>query len=328
MNSPKFSQFIVSVTSYKQVNGHEINAYALIPKGAKSGRRPVHVRFHGGWLVELGPHTRAKADADYSQISGTALYPDWFPQWVLDYAIEHSAIIIAANYRLMPEATGLEILQDLADFWTWIHRNSADYINRINPAIQIDLDRILCSGESAGGWLAIQSAVTQPYGSIRAFIPSYPLVDLEADWFTKAFTKAPFGTPMLDPSIVHSHVKSIIPGTVISDAEPPIRMPLAIATLQQGRFSEFVGSDPQLYPMKTIEMIDRLPFIFIFHGADDSAVPVEGSQKFASRIRQRFSEEVVHIYVGPGEHGFDSTATLETDWLKVGLDKVSHLWLK
>jgi acetyl esterase/lipase len=279
-------------------------------------------------LVKLGLPTRAKVDADYSQISGTALYPDWFPQWVLDYAIKHSAIITAANYRLMPEATGLEILQDLADFWTWIHRDSEAHVNGIEPAIQPDLDRILCSGESAGGWLAIQSAITQPYGSIRAVIPSYPLVDLEADWFTKAFTKAPFGTPMLDPTIIDSHLNSIIPGKVISEAEPPARMPLAIATLQQGRFSELVGLDPRLYPMKAIEMVNRLPFIFIFHGADDSAVPVEGSQKFASRIRQKFSEEVVHIYVGPGEHGFDSTATLETTWLKVGLDKVSTLWLK
>jgi acetyl esterase/lipase len=202
------------------------------------------------------------------------------------------------------------------------------YVQGIKPAIQPDLDRILCSGESAGGWLAIQSAITQPYGSIRAFIPSYPLVDLEAHWFTKAFTKAPFGTPMLDPTIIDSHVNSMIPSTIISDVEPPARMPLAITILQQGRFPEFLGFDPRLYPMKTIETLDRFPFTFIFHGADDSAVPVEGSQKFASRIRQKFSEDVVHIYIGPGEHGFDSNATLETGWLKEGLDKVSSLWLK
>ena len=56
----KLNPFSISTHTYKVVDGHEILTDVLIPKkllelGPDSddwkGKRPVMVRFHGGWLV-------------------------------------------------------------------------------------------------------------------------------------------------------------------------------------------------------------------------------------------------------------------------------------
>ena len=44
------------------------------------------------------------------------MYPDWFPQWALDYCLLNSAMFVTADYRLMPESTGLDIMEDLSNF--------------------------------------------------------------------------------------------------------------------------------------------------------------------------------------------------------------------
>ncbi|KAL5341911.1 hypothetical protein BJX70DRAFT_405304 [Aspergillus crustosus] len=49
-----------------------------------------------------------------------SLYMDWFPYWLSDLALEHEAIIVNANYRLLPQATGLDITSDIQDFWKWL----------------------------------------------------------------------------------------------------------------------------------------------------------------------------------------------------------------
>jgi acetyl esterase/lipase len=64
---------------------------------------PVLVRFHGGFLI-----------------TGAALYPDFIPQWSLDYCRQHNAILVAPDYRLLPESNGVDILDDLDDFWKWL----------------------------------------------------------------------------------------------------------------------------------------------------------------------------------------------------------------
>jgi cephalosporin-C deacetylase-like acetyl esterase len=57
MDSPKYSKFDVSSVAYKVVNGQDIKAYVLTPKGITSGNHPIVVKFHGGFFVSLlSPH--------------------------------------------------------------------------------------------------------------------------------------------------------------------------------------------------------------------------------------------------------------------------------
>lgn len=76
-----FKDFEIHDLVYKSVNDHDISLSILVPKTLLSeandshGRRPVIVRFHGGFLV-----------------GGSRTYTDWFPKW--------SAVIIFFRQRL------------------------------------------------------------------------------------------------------------------------------------------------------------------------------------------------------------------------------------
>lgn len=250
------------------------------------------------------------------------------PQFQLDYALMHSAILIAPDHRLMPEANGHDILSDLSDFWTWIRNDLAPHLSRTTPGIEPDLDRILVAGASAGAYLAVQSALSQPVGTFRAIIGAYPMLDIGSDFFTKNFRKVISDVEPLPTSIVDDHIAAMAPNAIITAADPPERFPLAIAIVQQGRYTDFFGKDPLFFPVETILQAEKMPFTFMYHATDDTAVPVEGTLKFVERVREKFGSEAVHLHTQPGGHGFDTELELGIPWLREGLEKVTRAWLR
>lgn len=59
---------------------------------------------------------------------------------------------MSPNYRLLPEASGQDVLQDMDDFWNWLHTGGlAQSLKGTGHGYIIpDLERILMLGESAG----------------------------------------------------------------------------------------------------------------------------------------------------------------------------------
>lgn len=55
-------------------------------------------------------------------------------------------------------------------------------------------------------------------------------------------------------------------------------------------------------------------------------MPVAGSQAFYDKVKQLHPNADVKLTIEPGEHGFDGEATLETPWMKEGLDWVGKFW--
>jgi hypothetical protein len=47
----KFKDFTIIQAEYKRVGSHGIRADIMIPKTVSPGKRPVIIRFHGGFLV-------------------------------------------------------------------------------------------------------------------------------------------------------------------------------------------------------------------------------------------------------------------------------------
>jgi hypothetical protein len=47
----------------------------------------------------------------------------------------------------MPESTGLEIMSDISDLWTWIYH---DLQTHIGDGIEVDFNKILIEGDNAG----------------------------------------------------------------------------------------------------------------------------------------------------------------------------------
>ncbi|RDW82780.1 hypothetical protein BP6252_03892 [Coleophoma cylindrospora] len=302
-----FSGFDVTTPTYKEVNGHKITLDVLVPKDLDPGIYPLIVRFHGGFLI-----------------SGASLFAEWFQPWLIEYALLHKAIIVSPDYRLMPEATGLEILEDLSAAWNWVYNALPAHLG---SEIKPDFNKILIEGDSAGGWCAVQSAISQA-GKAKAMIAAYPPIDLKIPFFTSAYDRSMVGFPMMPSDIILKHKDTLTKDSICTAASPPDRLDLAFGAIQNGQYVELLGHDPSLFPMERIESASDLPSMFIMHGKDDSAVPYMSSENFVEKMKKLHPDTKVMYHAVPGcEHGLDAKANFETPWLKEGLDFVTPIWL-
>ena len=115
----RFAPFKRIDLPYRIINGVPLLATILIPAQISTSPRsddkksPVMVRWHGGGFVV-----------------GHRMYEQWFAQWLLDLALDHDAIIITADYRLLPESNGSDILSDVAHFWRWLQKDLPLYMQQ------------------------------------------------------------------------------------------------------------------------------------------------------------------------------------------------------
>ena len=68
----------------------------------------------------------------------------------MDYAIAYEAILVSPNHRLLPESTGLDIMEDLSDFWQWAQTDLGDFVSCCAAGVGADLSKILVQEESSG----------------------------------------------------------------------------------------------------------------------------------------------------------------------------------
>ena len=261
-------------------------------------------------------------------MTGASLLPLFFTNWILDLAILNGAVIVSADFRLMPEANGADMLTDISDVWKWVNSDLQSFISqKATVAPSIDLAHVLVVGDSSGGWLAVQSAIIQPAGSIKAVIGLYPQLDMRDDFYNTKFEKRLFGMPMLPTEIVDQHVAAMAPGAVVTSAYPPSRLDIACSMVQNGRVVEFLGDAKELFPVDMVALVDSMPAILIVHGSEDTAVPVAGSKRFVEALKRRLPGSAVRLDVRPGDHGFDGDATMKEEWLKEDVEFITRYWL-
>ncbi|KAI1049523.1 hypothetical protein LB505_008102 [Fusarium chuoi] len=127
-------EFNVATFTYKVIEGQPILLDLFVPKTLPSGKRPVLIRFHGGFLVY--------GSRDNLQLA---------PPRILEYALENNTILVSCDYRLIPESNGMEILEDIEGVWSWVQSSLDKAIGTItNGKSRADLERVLVAGESAG----------------------------------------------------------------------------------------------------------------------------------------------------------------------------------
>lgn len=223
----------------------------------------------------------------------------------------------------MPESNASDMLEDVSDFWTWIQQDFQPHLDKVQPGLDADLNKVIVHGGSAGGTLAIQSAFTQPTGLIKAVIATYPGLEI-----VRIYDRPMLGAPTIPKSVLEEYLKSMIPGRIVTSAMPPERLPIALSINQQHRKAEFFGTDDRLYPFKVLEKLEKVPpFLLVIHGEDDSAIPVAESMKFSEILKKKFGDDIVDLRIRPGEHGFDEKSSVDEEWLKEGLRRVAYLWL-
>lgn len=319
----RFDDFNVLTTAYKRVHEHEISVNVLYQKdlpALASAAQPIIIRFHGGGLV-----------------AADSLFPDFFGHWLLDLAKINRAIIVSANHRLLPESNASDILEDLDDLWFWVHESLPSFLKtQSSGSIGCDLRRIMVVGESAGGYLAIQLALDHP-DQIRTFLVQYPMLDMKSPWFMADYEKNVFGVPQLPRTLVADHLKKTHESEVRADhkvivsSDPRFeRGPFMFSMIQQGLFRDYF--DPQttrLFPIDRVENGETLPVAggLIWHGQDDSVVPIGGSVKFRDTVLNHHPSTNIVLQVQPGEHGFDATVKLSDEWVNTATKPFLEAWL-
>lgn len=146
-----FPGFTSVATPYKKVGDHEILAGILIPEELSAGKHPVIVRFHGGFLVGVPfvPSRFCYGCAYQVRPQFTGGHTAFFQPWLQEYAKIHSAVVVSADYRLMPEHNGLDMMEDLKDLWHWIFNELQSFVG---DKADLDMDKILIEGDSAGSF--------------------------------------------------------------------------------------------------------------------------------------------------------------------------------
>ncbi|KAI9038593.1 alpha/beta-hydrolase [Aspergillus affinis] len=305
-SSPKFDPFNIISTTYKTVSQHDIAVNVLVPKKITSaGKYPVIIRFHGGGFV-----------------SGSSLFPDWFPKWQAELALQHNAIIVLPNYRLLPDSTGMDIMEDIDHLWAWVTSKLADTLRDHFSGIEPDLSRIMTAGESAGGYLSVQLSLNHP-DAIKSCISEFPCIDLKSAPFT-----AQHSNPRAPPSLVQDYLANKEDKNSILSSDITIsRFPFAFSMMDNSRFLEFFGTDERLFPFERVSRGAKIPPLFLIHGLDDDIVPVQGSRDFTALLQEKQPSAKVHLSTPPGGHGMHEPWSQNHDAMKEGLELVTRAWL-
>ncbi|KAJ5980608.1 hypothetical protein N7481_007906 [Penicillium waksmanii] len=318
-SDPKIDNFDILQTIYKTVIDHGIRCDILVPKARHEGKRPVIVNFHGGGLVV-----------------GDSLLMFIWPVWLSELALKHGAIIISPNYRLMPEATSTEIYEDVDDFWAWIHTPElADLLRKHTTPAELDLDRIMAIGGSAGGTLSLYLALAHPT-EIRSVTAAYPCTD----FMTSAYTK-PRGGPVWGQNVPESAYHEIMNtadiGAPVSTIVSPERSAFMIACFQHGHLGALYARGAENTPREKLLPIARLEQsggmvprggVVIIQGRQDSVITIAETEKFIKRALELTSPGDIVYVTREGEHGFDLNSRLNDHWLQEALGKAIETWLE
>lgn len=258
------------------------------------------------------------------ETAGTAAYPDWFAAFLVPFLHRNSAITVLPNYRLAPEHTGDDILEDITDFNTWFRDSLPTYLASKEPAIAIDFSKVLVSGDSAGGWCALQSILSLPQSIFKACLIHYPVTNA----FPTSPDDKPCGEDIPPKEVLEEFIAGIVPGTIISSATPPSRSWVAPMLRAHGRWGEFFGSEKHLMPDTRLEDVEFFVPTYIIHGRDDTVVPVKWTSAFVEKAKQRFPETTFKVVSPPGDHGFDAEMYEDDQpWLAELLKDVEKDWL-
>ena len=222
-----------SVTTRDMPYGNDSMQFARVyrPANTPAGPLPVIVYYHGGgWVI---------ADVNTYDVTSRLLTQ------------QLNAIVVSVEYRTAPEAKFPAQHNDAAAAYRWTLDNAASWGG--------DTTRLALAGESAGGNLAVATAIYARDNRLpmpRAILAVYPIADSRTDlpsrhdsanakplndamlnWFGHYYTTsmADMRDPRLD--LVHANLRGLPPVTIVNAQIDPLRSDgenLATALLAAG----------------------------------------------------------------------------------------------
>jgi acetyl esterase/lipase len=353
MPNPFAPFFVTDVFTYKTFQDTPIQTDVHVPKDIEPGENlPMLLLMHGGSLVcgvifspsscvistfvqysilldHAGTNISSISRLTFaSQIAGhRRMWPLLCGPWLATFAAKHKAIVVVPDYRLAPETKTPEILADLVSFWEWVHGVFPSLLKG-KRSVTPDLSKLAIRGESAGGWCALHLSLLYPQ-EIRASILAWPMVDTESDWYkVGSGNSIMMGMPPFPKDQTEKYLASMNMNAVTTQGGHD-RFPIAIGGVQNGFAHIIWGKSEETFVLRALERgCAKLPkFVWISHGKDDTAVPLEGSEKLVRLIKINSAGTSVRFDVKPGDHGFDNNVPFEEEWLQEALKQVAAAWL-
>ena len=211
------------------------------PTTLSAGKRPGVLMFHGGGWIESSKETMMRS-------------------FCLPY-LQQGFVVCNVEYRLAPVAPAPAAVTDALDAAAWFFQNAGKY--------GVDTRRIVVTGASAGGHLALMVGLTPPTAGFGPAAPVAAIVDC-------------YGPTDVADLVEGPHRKSWAAQWV---PDRPGRLDLA----------------KRVSPLTYVRR--GLPPTFIVQGADDTTVPVVQSVRLTQALRD--AKVDVEIVTVPGaKHGF------------------------
>lgn len=279
----RFSAFTRFDNTYRMIGDVPLEATILVPSKTLDSpkqpgkKRPLIIRWHGGGFVV-----------------GHRMYECWFARWLLELALDVEAIIVTPDYRLLPESTGADILNDVAHFWTWAERSLPGYMKE-NELPAVDVGHVLCCGESSGGFISVYCALNlasmiEPPNDnteqlqITAVISISAPLDATAPEYKIPRPRIFMGRQPPPPrqalAKIRGYVNGIRPGTIRTGCEPTAEMwELLLCIAQQAYLPRLFGRGvgegrPAIERLReTLDMNERAMVpLWVVHWSNDTMV--------------------------------------------------------
>ena len=192
---------------YKKVGGRELRLHVFEPKGFKrTDRRPCFLTIHGGGWGGGGPRRQYPFAAHFAGLG---------------------LVGISIEYRLLKPASGVTVFDCVTD-----GRSAMRYVRSHAAELGIDPQKIIASGCSAGGHIAVGTALFDTFDEAgeangvssrpNALVLYYPVIDTSPE----GYGSAKIGKRWRELSPLH-HVRPGLPSTVIfqgtADTVTPLR---------------------------------------------------------------------------------------------------------
>ena len=246
----------------------------------------------------------------------------FFPEWLAQACVNRGWIFVTPDYRLIPETTAHDSVQDAVDLYQWV-------LEVLPSHIGMTFGPVFMAGSSAGGYLALTTSVFVEKKPAATFC-LYGMLDMINKHYLIKGSNI-FNLPVFDTSPIRDVLRTIRDKPVLSSyaypensAQDP-RLKIISSLHIDALFPDYMTGVPglsekvakegveaiplehrKLFPL-TFGRLDDLPPVLIVHGQNDSAVPVALSKLAAEKL-QAAGVEVHAEFPDVAQHGYDRAA--------------------
>ncbi|KAI5479937.1 hypothetical protein MNV49_002227 [Pseudohyphozyma bogoriensis] len=253
---------------YKTVGNVEIKADVFLPPTPSASPLPILLWYHGGGClmssrVGIAPHLRRSA-------------------------AKYNFCVVSADYRLAPQVSLVDIVEDVVDAATWCRTKLSGLVGEY----KLDTERLIVSGGSAGGYLALLAA--SPKHPVDGIVGNRiitheemaPHVDLDAPVLS-GYGPVPYPPPAGDRGEVYLYM-----------VQEAILEKLLFAKAPEGTIVE--DYIPATY------ITQNYPPTYVFHGAVDNRVGIEQSHSLVEAMEKAGATyEYKEVPLPEAQHLFD-----------------------